>query len=269
MLDDGRRNASGAALRLLHYWWPLALGWSLTCVVQRATGRTLDPHGVSALLAGIVAAYSLDRVLDPHPDIDSQAPSRASRLLRPLLGATGAIAAAFCMWHAWQLPLATSALMPLLGVAALAYPRLKQVPVTKTVALPLVWTWASIALPLADGSWFGWRALLEPVAAPLFCLIAAGCLLCDLKDEAADRESGVRSLPAMLGGRATVYVALALVCTAGMLALVEHRPGLAIGAAALGLATTWPALLARESTGPLVVDMILSIPGLLIAARLV
>lgn len=269
MLDDGRRNASGAALRLLHYWWPLALGWSLTCVVQRATGRTLDPHGVGALLTGIVAAYSLDRVLDPHPGLDRQAPLRGSRLLRPLLGATGAVAAVLCLWHAWQLPLATAALMPLLGVAALAYPRLKQVPVTKTVALPLVWTWASIALPLADGSWCGWRATLEPVAAPLFCLIAAGCLLCDLKDEAADRESGVRSLPAMLGGRATVYVALALVMAAGTLALVENRPGIAIGAGLLGLVTTWPALLATEATGPLLVDMILSLPGLLIAARIV
>src|SRR4051812_45126592 len=33
------RNSDRSALRLLHYWWPLALGWSLTVVVQRATGR--------------------------------------------------------------------------------------------------------------------------------------------------------------------------------------------------------------------------------------
>lgn len=268
MADDGRRNVSGLALRLLHYWWPLALGWSLTCVVQRATGRALDPHGLAALLSGIVAAYSLDRVLDPQRRLDSQT-APASRLLQPVLGAAGVCAACLCLWHAWHLPLATAALMPLLGLAALAYPQLKTVVVTKTVVLPLVWTWASIALPLADGSWVGWRALLEPVAAPLFCLIAAGCLLCDLKDEDADRQSGVQSLPAMLGSRATVSVALALVCAAGMLALVEHRPGIAIGAAVLGLVTTWPALLAHEATGPLLVDMILSIPGLLIAARIV
>lgn len=267
MLDERRRNASGAALRLLHYWWPLALGWSLTCVVQRATSQPLESHGVSALLAGIVSAYSLDRVLDPAPEVERG--QRRRRPLRLVLAATGALSALLCVWHACQLPVQTASLMPLLGAAALAYPLLKQLPFTKTLALPLVWTWASIALPLADGSWFGWRAMLMPVAAPLFCLIAAGCLLCDLKDEDADRRSGVRSLPVMLGGRATVHVALALVVSAGMLALVEHRPGIAIGAAMLGLVTTWPAVLARESTGPLLVDMILSIPGLLIAARIV
>ena len=61
----GLRNTGGSALRLLHYWWPLALGWSLTVVVQRATGRAPAADGVMALLCGIFAAYSLDRVLDP------------------------------------------------------------------------------------------------------------------------------------------------------------------------------------------------------------
>jgi len=59
------RNSDRSALRLLHYWWPLALGWSLTVVVQRATGREADMYGIVTLLSGIFAAYSLDRVLDP------------------------------------------------------------------------------------------------------------------------------------------------------------------------------------------------------------
>lgn len=282
MLSGHVRNANGTTLRLLHYWWPLALGWSLTSVVQRATGDALDPRGVQALLAGIVAAYSLDRVIDPAGRVaDSSGAAgqalfgrlslrRSSDSLLPvLLSAMGVLAALVCLWEAWHLPVQTAALMPLLGVAALAYPRLKRLPLTKTLALPLVWTWASIALPLADGSWFGWRALREPIAAPLFLLIAAGCLLCDLKDEIADRASGVRSLPALLGRDATIVIAAGLTVAAGVVAVVEHRTGIAISAAVLGVSTAWPTLLATESAGPLLVDMILTLPGLLIAARLV
>lgn len=268
-MDERGSNAGTAGLRLLHYWWPLALGWSLTCVVQRATGGPLDPHGVQALLAGIVAAYSLDRVLDPPGE--GAAGRNASRpgLLRLLLGATGALAALLCLWEASHVPLRTAALMPLLGVAALGYPRLKQLPLTKTLVLPLIWTWACIALPVADGSWFGWHALREPVAAPLFFLIAAGCVLCDLKDEVADRESGVRTLPVLLGRAATLRVAAVMTVAAGVIALVEHRTGIAVSAAALGASTAWPALLATESAGPLLVDVILTLPGLLIASRIV
>ncbi|MGC4084689.1 MAG: UbiA family prenyltransferase [Vicinamibacterales bacterium] len=253
-------NTARSTLRLLHYWWPLALGWSLTVVVGRATGRTPDPHGVTTLLAGIAAAYSLDRVIDPS---DTPLPSWA----RLTLTATGLVMAAACVWQARQLPASTAVLMPALGIAALGYARLKQWPATKLVALPLVWTWASIALPFSDGSWFGWRGLLHPVAAPIFCLIAAGCLLCDLKDEDDDRRDGVRSLPAIAGGPATIRVAILLSLAAAILAIVEHRPGIVVGASALGVSTLSPRLLAAESTGPLLVDMILTLPGILVSAR--
>lgn len=217
---------------------------------------------MAALLAGIVAAYSLDRVFDPP------------HMARPawvtlLLGLTGVTAACWCGWQAWHMPLRTAALVPLVGAVAIAYPRLKRLPSTKTVALPLIWTWAAIALPFGDGSWFGWRAAFEPVASPLFCLIAAGCLLCDLKDERDDRAAGVRSLPTMLGAPATRQVAMLLIAAATALALVEHRPGIALSGVALGLATTWPAVLATDAAGPLLIDVILTLPGILITARLV
>lgn len=255
MQDTGR-----SMLRLLHYWWPLALGWSLAVVVERATGRTPDPRGLIVLLSGIVAAYSIDRVFDPSR-------ARNQPWVDALLGLTGPVSAIICAWNAAHLPVHTAALMPLLGVAALAYSTLKRWTVTKTALLPLVWTWASIALPFGDGSWFGWRALLEPVAAPLFCLIAAGCLLCDLKDEEDDRMAGVRSLPALKGSAATIRVAVALAFAAAGLALLEHRPGIVVGAGVLGLATTVPGVLAADATGPLLVDVILTLPGILVAAR--
>lgn len=253
-------------LRLLHYWWPLALGWSLTVVVARATGRTPDLAGLATLLWGITAAYSLDRVIDPA---DGTAPSHADRWMRPVLIGMGAVSSLLCALSAMRLDPQTAALVPALGVAALLYPELKRVPLTKTVALPVVWTWASIALPFNDGSWFGWHAVRLPIAVPLLLLIGAGCLLCDLKDEEHDRVAGVQSLPALIGGAATVRVAVALAMSAAAFAFMEHRTGIIVSAAALGTATTVPALLASEAAGPLLVDVILTLPGLLISARVV
>ena len=51
--------------------------------------------------------------------------------------------------------------------------------------------------------------------------------------------------------------------------LIEHRTGVAVGAAALGAATFSPSLLATEAAGPLLVDVILTLPGILISARVV
>jgi 4-hydroxybenzoate polyprenyltransferase len=99
--------------------------------------------------------------------------------------------------------------------------------------------------------------------------MAAGCLLCDLKDEAADRADGVASVPALLGAARTTQWAIALAGAAAISALIEQRTGLAISAGVLGLTTLWPRLLATEAVGPLVVDMVLTLPGVLIVARLV
>jgi len=254
------RNTGRSALRLLHYWWPLAVGWSLTVVVHRATGRVIEPNGVAVLLCGIVAAYSLDRVLDPAAVL-------TERWMFRLLVAVGVLASLACGVAALRLPLQTSALVPVLGAAALRYPRLKTLPFTKTTALPLVWTWAAIALPCNDGSWFGWHAVLTPIAPPVFLLLASGCLLCDLKDEAGDRSAGVRSIPAMLGGGTAVRIAVGLALAAAGVALAEHRAGIALSAGALGAAALAPSLLATEVAGPLLVDVILTLPGILVSAR--
>jgi 4-hydroxybenzoate polyprenyltransferase len=255
------KHTGRSALRLVHYWWPLALGWSLTVVVQRSSGRTPDADGLAVLLTGIVAAYSADRVIDP---------ARAAHpWMMRLLVVVGLASAVVCGVAAWRLPIQTSALVPALGLASLGYSRLKQLPITKTVLLPFIWTWAAMALPFNDGSWLGWRVLLQPIAAPLLLLITAGCLLCDLKDERRDRHEGVRSLPAMLGGAATIQVSVMLILAAAVLALIEHRPGIAISAAALGASTLSPALLATDAAGPLLVDVILTLPGILISARVV
>jgi len=256
------QHTGKSALRLLHYWWPLGVGWSYMMVVQRATSLTPNRFGLAALLSGILAAYSLDRVVDP-----------GSTLRRPvldrLLTLTGCTAAFVCLMAALHLPIETASVIPVLGGTALVYSRLKRHAIVKTVLLPAVWIWAAFALPFNDGSWLGWHVLLQPITAPLLLLNAAGCLLCDLKDEASDRREGVRSLAAVYGGSATIWTAAALSLAAAGLAIVEHRAGLVFSAAALGAAMTAPSVLAIDVIGPLMIDVILTLPGILISAHVV
>lgn len=249
------------ALQLLHYWWPLVMGASLTVVVHRATGRPIDPVGLGLLLCGIAAVYSLDRVVDLWP--------HRSGWLSPLLIGAGTTASAMCALFMWRLPLQTAVVAPLMATIAVLYPVLKRVPLAKTILVSVAWTWSAIAFPFNDGSWAGWRWTQLPVAAPLLLLIAAGCLLCDLKDAESDRASKVWSLPVLLGIETTAAIAVVLALAGAAVAFVEHRPGLAIGGACLALVGLRPALVARASTGPLLVDAILTLPGVLIATRLV
>lgn len=250
-------------LRLIHYWWPLAVGWSFVVVTERAMQQTPDPYGVATLLFGILAAYSLDRVFDPSD------PGRTRGVFHVLLVIVGMMASVACAFAALQLPLNTLAIVPLLGAVSLYYPRLKRVPLVKSIILPAVWIWAVLALPFNDGSLFGWRVLLQPVVAPLLLLNAAGCLLCDMKDEASDRASGVQSLPAVFGRTTSLRLAIALSIAAAALAMVEQRPGILVSALALGATTFTPSLIAEDSVGPLLVDAILTLPGILISTRLV
>jgi hypothetical protein len=71
----------------------------------------------------------------------------------------------------------------------------------------------------------------------------------------------------MLGGATTVRIAIGLAAAAAALAFAEHRTGIVVSAAALGMATLSPALLSTDAAGPLLVDVILTLPGLLISAR--
>ncbi|MGE0393224.1 MAG: UbiA family prenyltransferase [Vicinamibacterales bacterium] len=248
-----------SALRLLHYWWPVALGWSVAVVVRRATGRAWDPAGLALLLGGITTAYSLDRLLDP--------PAALPRWLwRTLAGASmaGLLAGA---WLLPGLPRRSIAAAGAAGLLAVAYPLVKRVPLVKTLLVPLVWTACGIVLPVAVGAAPGWWA--EPVAVPLFLLFVAGCLLCDLKDAARDRATGVPSVPALFGRAAARQMAVAIAVVAAGAAVLTGRPALALSAATLSGVALTPALVETDVIGPLVVDVIMTLPGLLIVAHLV
>ncbi|MCC6990671.1 MAG: hypothetical protein IT181_16810, partial [Acidobacteria bacterium] len=103
-----------SALLLLHIWWPLVTGASLVAVVHRATGRPWDPAGAALLLTGILAAYSLDRVVD--------APATLSPRMRRVLAATVAAAAVLGVVLTAWLPLRTAVLVPVLSALAIGYP---------------------------------------------------------------------------------------------------------------------------------------------------
>lgn len=249
-------------VRLLHYGLPVALGWSIPLAVQRATGQPLLLPGQLFLLLGIAAAYSLDRLLDAPED------GEGTRL-GPLLMAAFAGSAALGTAMALLLPRRNLALVLLLVASALAYRRWKRFPFAKTLGVPLAWTWASLVLPFPAQSWFGWRALLTPVAPTLFLLFAAGCLLCDLKDEGADARAGVRSFPVMFGARWTMAAAMVLAVGAMGRAWSAHRPGLAASGAALFILGLFPQLTARGVLGALAVDAALALPGLFIWMHLI
>ncbi len=57
-------SGARALLLLIHYWLPVMLGWSLALVIQRAGGWAFSHTGLTLLLAGIGAAYSVDRIVD-------------------------------------------------------------------------------------------------------------------------------------------------------------------------------------------------------------
>jgi 4-hydroxybenzoate polyprenyltransferase len=236
------------------------MGLSLTAVVAHATARPGDPAGLGLFLCGVAAAYSVDRLLDP--------PHAHARWVVVLLRMTAAGSVAAGGLFILELPVETAALVPVFGLAALGYGRLKRVPFAKALIVPAVWTWAAMALPFHDGSWLGWRWIQTPVAGPLFLLIASGCLLCDLKDVERDRKGRVPSLPARWGVMTAASVAMLIAVAAAVLAASERRPGLAIDGVCLALAGTCPMLIARDAIGPLLVDAILTLPGVLIAAHL-
>ncbi len=237
------------------------MGWSLAVVVRRATGRPWDPDGLALLLLGIGAAYSLDRIADrtrPQP----------YWVQRAIMIAAGL--AAVC-----GLALAPSLSVSALGVAATAalaavfYPRWKRLPGAKTIVVPLVWTWCGIALPTGQTSALGWQGLVHPVALPIFLVFAAGCVLCDLKDAARDRRDGVPSMPALVGPDAAARLAVGLALLGAVAAVAAGRPALACSAVALSGLGLAPTLVAVDDVGPLIVDVALTLPGLLIVAHVV
>lgn len=246
-----------ALLLLLHYWLPLGLGWSLATVMQHRNGAVFSPEGLTLLLAGIGSAYSLDRLID-RPSC-----GYPRWLWWTLLLGAAAFGSA-TLWAMLQLPLLTIEVAGLLAAATLAYPWLKRLPLLKTVTVAFAWTAAAALFPFDPSGASLWHWLSWDVTPPLLLLLAAACVLCDLKDLEEDRLKAVFSLPNLCGIAWACRIAAALALAGSLIASWNGRLGLLAAGALLALLAQFPSVLRQKAIGPMIVDAVLIVPGLLL-----
>jgi 4-hydroxybenzoate polyprenyltransferase len=249
-------------LLLIHYWFPVALGWSIASVIHSATGLPILVPGLHLYLLGICAAYSLDRI------VDNSDPARPLWVEAALVLAF-VLSAVVGFFLAIRLPMQTFATLLLFSTITLFYYRAKRLPFVKGILVAVVWGWAGVALPFANGHWFAWQFWTMHISLPVVMLIACNVVLCDFKDIRTDHQNGVQSLPAMLGLRRTTLIISALLIVAAVISYQEQRLGLVISSGVLLLLTQFPRLLALDAVGPLIADASLVIPGLLIALHVI
>ncbi|MCC7117557.1 MAG: UbiA family prenyltransferase [Anaerolineales bacterium] len=249
-------------LLLIHYWFPVALGWSIALVIQKATDLPLFASGFYLYLLAIFAAYNLDRI------IDNDDATRPPWLIIALISAclfstiTGLIIAL-------QLSIQTFSALLVFSIITLFYKQAKKLPLLKGVLVAVVWVWAGVALPFINTNWFAWQFWTLHISLPIVMLMACGVVLCDFKDIKSDTQHGVRSLPVIWGLRKTTLIISALLFISALIAYHENRIGLVVSGAALLALAQFPRLLSLDAIGPLVVDVSLTIPGLLIALHLI
>lgn len=254
------------ALLLIHYFLPVVVGWSLTLVMQRAIGSSISPSGLVLLLSGIGAAYSFDRLIDASP----ASTPRPLWLHRTLC--LGFIVSAFALFILLVDGTQTGLLVAcgILSAGSLFYSFFKRIPLIKTLGVAIVWTWACATLPFADGRVEPtWAWLKTDVSLPLLLLLCANCILCDLKDAMQDRRDRIPSLPVLVGIRWACLVATSLALASAGTAAMHHRAGVAIAGILLAAVAQFPVLLTREPIGPIVIDSILVVSGVLISTGVV
>ena len=217
---------------------------------------------MTLFLGGIGSAYSLDRLLDrssiSHP-----------RWVVLTLCAALFVSTVAGFAAAFMLPAKTLSAAIVFAAASLFYRRLKRYPVVKTILVAAIWTWAGAALPIERPEWTAWDWWSIGASWPLFLLLAAGCILCDFKDLELDRRQGIRSLPVMWGMTRAAAVAVVLALAAILVAFCEGRTGLCYCGILLIAAASHRSALSRPALGPLLVDAILSLPGVLILTHLI
>jgi 4-hydroxybenzoate polyprenyltransferase len=243
-------------LLLFHLWLPVLTAFSLARTVAQVFPRaTLFPAGAWTLCLGVLVAYTGDRLVE-HGRIPPG-------LVRPLWGVVG-VASLVVGGLALSEPVRILPVMLGLGVTTAAYSRIKRGPFTKTVLVTLCWWVGCTLLPfdlLGDGRLHP-ELLFHPAALGFAIMIAPSTLLCDFKDERADAAAGVQTLPILLGPRGAQLVI-------GTLALIGAALSFSAGAWAVGVTaalmlavTPWLSLLRRPLLGPLLVDTLLTAPGL-------
>jgi len=257
-----KRDTFRSILLLIHYWFPVVLGWSVVLVIHHATDMPISNSGLHLYLLGICAAYSLDRI------VDNADPTRPVWMKAALF--TGFLFSAVVgFFLALHLSAQTFSALVLFSSVTLSYAWIKRLPFAKGALVGVVWVWAGMALAFSNHHWFAWQFWTMPVSLPMVLLVACGVVLCDFKDIKADHLQGVKSLPAMLGSRKTTLVISALLVLTALISYGENRMGLVVSSLLLILLTQFPRLLSLKAIGPLVVDAALALPGFLIALHLI
>jgi len=254
------RAAATEAALWLHLAAPLGLAWGLGRWLAATAGAPLDAGGAWLVAGGGLAAYVADRWPRPGlPASDNPVRDALLRRRRPALAAALLLAAALACAGWRRLGAPPWPTLALLAPPTLAYPLLKRRTLLRSALVPAVWTLAlaRLAAPRAGG--------LAGLA--LFLLLAAGTLLCDLKDAAGDRALGYGGAAATFGPVVALRGARRLLLIATGLAAVAPWPTAAraaLAATALGLLAlaAAPRLLARELLGPALVDWALAGAGL-------
>ena len=254
-------------LLLIHYFLPLIVGWSLALVMHQATGAEFSPFGLTLLLAGIGAAYSFDRLIDDAPSSASR-PLWLHQTLR--WGFIVCACIIFILLLSIKIETSLVAACGILSVASLLYSCLKRTPMVKTLGVSIVWIWACSTLPFAglhDTPTWAW--LETGTTLPLLLLLCANCILCDLKDTVQDRCSRIPSLPVLVGARWACLVATCLALASAGTAAIHHCVSVVIASVLLAAAAQFPTLLSRDPIGPIVIDSILVVSGVLILTGIV
>ena len=249
-------------LLLIHYWFPVALGWSIATVIHHATDLPILPSGIHLYLLCILAAYSFDRLYDNN---DSSRPAWIKITL--LSGFLAASVLGF--FFALQVSIQTLSAMVIFSIITVFYSWMKKFPFVKFLLVSIVWAWAGVALPFANQHWFAWQFWTMQTSMPLVILIACGCILCDFKDITSDLTDGVRSLPVTFGPRNTILITSALLGITAFISYFDGRPGLLVSSLILIGLAQFPKVLSLDAIGPLVVDMVLTIPGFMIALHVI
>jgi len=257
-----KREPFKSLLLLIHYWFPIGLGWSVVLVIHQATGMPIINSGLRLYLFGICAAYSLDRLIDNN---DSSRPLWLTIAL--VLGFALSAFAGFIL--SLKLSIQTFSALVLFSIIALLYTQAKKLPFVKGILVAVVWGWAGVALPFANTHWFAWQFWTMQISMPVVMLMACNVILCDFKDINSDHINGVQSLPAMFGSRRTIAIISISLIIAAIVSFQEHRIGLVVSSVLLFLLALFPQLLSLDALGPLIVDASLTLPGVLIALHLI
>ncbi len=212
---------------------------------------------VGVVFCCTLVIYNLDRLIEPNPG-DSLHEQWVERHRKPLWALTALAGVGTAVL---AVLLQTPALISLLvaGVVAVGYcvpvmpgrqrwMRLKELPGAKLLLIAGVWTYATAGLPMIEAQ-VGFGAQAAAVLSARLLFIAAVALPFDVPDMKRDQQSGIATLPTLIGVRSTRRAAIVLALASACVGAFNPLP---FGAAVILSALLTAALLLalRADRGP-------------------